>query len=391
MHWIGFDVGKAFHWVCVLDEDGEEVLSRRVEASEEDLEAVCLEIDALGEDRIVGIDLMGGPATLLEAILVERAEKLFHVPGIAVNRARDAYPGESKSDARDARVIADQLRLRRGALQEIRPRNGVLAEMRVLVAHRRDLLQDQTRRAARLREVLLSVFPGLEAALDLKREGALVLVTKLATPTGARRLGEARLHRWLKAKGVRKARDVARRVVVAAKAQRRELPAAEAKSALAAELASEMLRTRERIAELDRRLEELLAAIPESEIVRSLPGMGVVFTAEFLAEVGNLGRFASADSLAAAAGIAPVQRASGASSHQRRARRGNKVLKRLLYRSAFSCISHHQRSEDFYRKKRAEGKGHHQAVIALARRRVNVLWAMLRDGEIYRERSSQAA
>jgi transposase len=119
--------------------------------------------------------------------------------------------------------------------------------------------------------------------------------------------------------------------------------------------------------------------------------MGVVFTAEFLAEVGDLGRFASADSLAAAAGIAPVLRASGASSHQRRARRGNKVLKRLLYRSAFSCISHHGRSEAFYRRKRAEGKGHHQAVIALARRRVNVIWAMLRDGEIYRERSSQTA
>ena len=77
-------------------------------------------------------------------------------------------------------MIADQLRLRRGALQEIRPRNGVLAEMRVLVAHRRDLIQHQTRRAARLREILLGVFPGLEAQLDLKREGALVVVTKVA-------------------------------------------------------------------------------------------------------------------------------------------------------------------------------------------------------------------
>jgi hypothetical protein len=57
------------------------------------------------------------------------------------------------------------------------------------------------------------------------------------------------------------------------------------------------------------------------------------------------------------------------------------VLKRVLYRSAFNCISHHERSEAFYRKKRAEGKGHHQAVIALARRRVDVLWAMLRDGQ----------
>lgn len=97
-----------------------------------------------------------------------------------------------------------------------------------------------------------------------------------------------------------------------------------------AEIASEILRTRERIAELDRRLEELLADDPAGRIVRTMPGMGIVFTAEFLAEVGDLGRFASADSLAAAAGVAPVLRASGARSYQRRARRGNKVLKRVL-------------------------------------------------------------
>ena len=38
-YWVGFDVGKVFHWVCVLDNEGKEVLSRRVEATEEDLEA----------------------------------------------------------------------------------------------------------------------------------------------------------------------------------------------------------------------------------------------------------------------------------------------------------------------------------------------------------------
>lgn len=390
-YWVGFDVGKAFHWLCVLDEEGEEVLSRRVEATEEDLEESCSEVERLGGERTVGIDLLGGPATLLEAVLLGRGEGVFHVPGIAVNRARDAYRGEAKSDAKDARVIADQLRLRRSSLHEIRPRDESTSEMRVLVAHRRDLLQDQTRRAARLREILLGVFPGLEAALDLKREGALLAVTRLATPSAARKLGAARLYRWLKARGVRKAEELAGRIVEAAKAQRRELPAAETKAALAAEIASEILRTKGRIAELDRRLEELLADDPSARIVRTMPGMGVVFTAEFLAEVGDLGRFASADSLAAAAGIAPVLRASGATSYRRRARRGNKVLKRVLYRSAFSCITHHERSETFYRKKRAEGKGHHQAVIALARRRVDVLWAMLRDGEVYSERPPRAA
>jgi transposase len=219
----------------------------------------------------------------------------------------------------------------------------------------------------------------------------LVAVTKVATPSAARKLGTARLFRWLKAHGVRKAEDLAERIVGAARGQHRELPVAEAKAALVAEIASEMLRTRERIAELDRRLEELLANDPAARIVRTMPGMGIVFTAEFLAEIGDLGRFASADSLAAAAGVTPVLRASGATSYRRRARRANKVLKRVLYRSAFGCISHHERSEAFYRRKRAEGKGHHQAVIALARRRVDVLWAMLRDGQTYSKRPSLAA
>lgn len=113
--------------------------------------------------------------------------------------------------------------------------------------------------------------------------------------------------------------------------------------------------------------------------------MGTIFSAEFVAEVDDIGRFASADALAAAAGMAPVLRESGSSSHLRRSRRGNGVLKRALYRSAFSASAHHDPSREFYRRKRAEGKTHHQALIALARRRLNVLWAMLRDRQPYRQ------
>src|SRR3954449_8767483 len=128
-YWVGFDVGKAFHWVCVLDDEGEEVLSRKVEATEEDLEVVCSEVERLGGQRTVGIDLLGGPATLMEAVLLERGERIFHVPGTAVNRARDAYPAEAKSDSKDARVLADQLRLRRSSLHEVRPKDEATAEM----------------------------------------------------------------------------------------------------------------------------------------------------------------------------------------------------------------------------------------------------------------------
>lgn len=392
--WVGFDVGKASHWVCVLDEEGERLLSRRVDANEADIEAALSEIEKMcapGE-RMVGLDLTGGPATLLEALLLDRGERVFRVSGIAVNRARAAYVGgERKSDPGDAQVIADQLRFRWRQLPEMRPADERLAELRVLVSHRRGLGQDNARRIVRLRALLSGVFPALEEALNLGKQGPLLAVTKVATPAAARRLGEARLSRWLKAKGVRKADDLARRIIAAAKGQRRELPAAQAKAALAAEIASEVLRAKERIAALEGRLEKLLATVPEAAIIRTLPGMGTCLTAEFLAEASDPGRFGSADRLAAAAGIAPVLRASGGSVHQRRAKRGNRVLKRVFYQSAFCSLVSSGASRAFYERKRKEGKAHKQAVIALARRRVNVLWAMLRDGRAYEEQSPEPA
>lgn len=390
-YWIGFDVGKAFHWAVVLDDEGEVILSRRVEATEQDIEGCCEEIAALGGERRVAVDLLGGPAALLEAILLDRGEHVFHLPGIAVNRAREGYRGEHKSDRRDAGVIADQLRMRRRSLQEVRLRDEETAELRALVAHRRGMVEDQARLIARLRALLLEVFPGLEATLDLRKDRALRAVTRVATPSAARRLGSSRLARWLRARSVRRSEALAETVVEAAKGQKRELPAAEAKAALVSEMASEVLRTRERIADLDARLEELVAAKPEARLVRSMPGMGPLFTAEFLAEVGDPSRFGSADALAAAAGLVPVTRQSGGASFQRRARRGNRTLKNLLYRSALGCTVHHGPSRTYYLRKRAEGKAHHQAVIALARRRVNVLWAMLRDGELYRDPAPKAA
>jgi hypothetical protein len=69
--WIGIDVGKSFHWIHVLDDEGQELLSRKVWATEEDIGAAhaeVVELDSTGE-RAFCLDIVGGPATLLEAVL----------------------------------------------------------------------------------------------------------------------------------------------------------------------------------------------------------------------------------------------------------------------------------------------------------------------------------
>src|SRR5215211_1709100 len=97
----------------------------------------------------------------------------------------------------------------------------------------------------------------------------------------------------------------------------------------------------------------------------SLPGIGPILGAEFLVAVGDIRALESADRLAAYAGLVPAARDSGKRVGNKRMRGGNKVLKRVFYQSAFASLRSAPESRAFYDRKRAEGKRHTQALIAL--------------------------
>jgi transposase len=137
--WAGVDAGKEFHWVHVLDASGRELLSRKVENDEADILTLIDEALSLAEEIVWALDQPGGSAALLLALLWERDQRALYIPGLTVDRARDAYRGESKTDARDARVIADQARMRPD-LGDLAPGEQEIAELQLLLARRRDLL-----------------------------------------------------------------------------------------------------------------------------------------------------------------------------------------------------------------------------------------------------------
>jgi transposase len=94
--------------------------------------------------------------------------------------------------------------------------------------------------------------------------------------------------------------------------------------------------------------------------------------------------FSTPDRLAGFAGVAPAPRDSGKiTGNLHRPKRYSRGLQRVFYTSALISIRCCEESRRFYDRKRAEGKRHTQAVLALARRRVNVLWALLRDNRSY--------
>ena len=192
--WAGIDCGKTHHHCVAMDADGKTLLSRRVANDEPELLQLMGDVLDIADGREVtwALDMTGGEPGLLIAVLVNHMQELLYIPGRMVNRASDAYRGEGKTDARDARVIADQARTRRD-LQSIRPDDDTTIELRLHTSHRIDLVADRTRTINRLRSTLTSMFPALERALELTNAGPLVLLTGYQTPAALRRIGVSRL------------------------------------------------------------------------------------------------------------------------------------------------------------------------------------------------------
>jgi transposase len=387
--WAGIDSGKRTHHCVVIDQSGLVLLSRRVTNDEAELlELIGAVVDLADGDQVCwATDLNAGGAALLITLLVGHGQRLLYIPGRVVHHAAATYRGDGKTDAKDARIIADQARMRTD-LQPVRGADQISVDLRMLTSRRTDLICDRVRAINRLRATLLEYFPALERAFDYsKSKAALTLLSEYQTPDRLRRVGVTRLAAWLRKRGCRNSAAVATAAVDAAHQQSTTLPAEPIGSALVARLASEITAIDGDLVELDAQLTDRFRQHEAAEILLSLPGFGPVLAATFLANIGgNLDGFDTVDRLAAVAGLAPVPYDSGRiSGNLHRPRRFNRRLLRTCYLAALSSLKNSPSSRAFYDRKREEGKTHKQALIALARRRINVTWAMLRDHTPYQE------
>jgi transposase len=261
------------------------------------------------------------------------------------------------------------------------------AELRLLAGRRRELVVDQTRRIGRLRDLLASIHPGLERVVDPTNKADAALLARYVTPAEIRRAGRTRIITYVRTTGRHNTSVItalADKALTAAAGQRVTVPGEAVAAEIVRDLAREVLACRDKLAAIDSHITEVLARHPDAALIQSLPGMGATLTAEFLAVAGGITRFATGDQLACAAGLAPVLQQSGKMHYLRRANAGDKTLKRIFYQPAFCALQRDPASRAFYDRKRAEGKRHHQALIALARRRINVLHAILRTRQPYR-------
>jgi Transposase len=295
------------------------------------------------------IDLADGAAALMFALLLHRDQPVFHLPGIAVNRASAGYRAEGRTDAKDAAIIADQARIRR--------------DLRQL-----QLLDDDTERLLTATAPIWT--PNGPAASTGPRPPRRHLSCP-GTSSGLHQSGPADLD-WRLPEPHRNppaGPGSAGLLVGEAPSPRRWAACRSRRPRGRPANSGDPRRSSSRLRHCSTRPNHPRAR-PTTRRHRPSwplwaarwPGLPLPTTSP-ATQASHPRRTTPATAPATCTGP----------------QRFNRQLERVLYTSAMISIQRSPASNSYYDGKRAQGKRHTQAVLALARRRVNGLWARLRD------------
>ncbi|MFG2943579.1 IS110 family transposase [Streptomyces sp. NPDC048282] len=382
---LGLDVGKGEHHATALTPAGKRAFDRRLPNSEPKLREVFAKLIAKHGTVLVVVDQPASIGALPLAVARDAGCKVAYLPGLTMRRIADLYPGEAKTDARDAFIIADAARAMPHTLRTVELTDETVAELEMIVGFDDDLAGEVTRIANRLRGLLTQIHPHLERVVGprIQHPAVLTLLERFGSPAQIRKAGRRRLVTLIRPKAPRMAERLVDEIFTALDEQTVVVPGTDAAALIVPSLATSLQAVLDQRKILAVRIEELLANHPLSKVLTSMPGIGVRTGARILIDVGDGSSFPSAAHLASYAGLAPATRSSGSSIRgEQPSRRGNKQLKRAFFLSAFAALAD-PASRTYYDKKIKQGKHHTQAILCLARRRADVLFAMLRDGTFY--------
>lgn len=389
---LGLDVGKGEHHATALDPEGRRVHDKPLPQDEHALRGLFEQLSEHGPVLVV-VDQPASIGALPVTVARDVGVDVGYLPGLAMRRIADLHPGNAKTDARDAYVIAEAARSMPHALRRVDTGDEALADLEVIVGFDDDLAAEVTRVTNRIHGLLTQIHPALERAIGgkLHHKAILELLRRFGGPAGLRLAGKRRIAAVVRPRAPRAHHAIVEAVMYALEEQSVTVPGTRAAELVLPQLADQLTSLLAQRAQAATQVEEMLDAHPLAAVLTSMPGIGVRTGARILLEVGDGSTFPTSGHLAAYAGLAPVTRRSGSSIRgEHPSRAGNKNLKRAMFLAAFAALSD-PTSRAYYDRKRAQGKKHNAALICLARRRCDVIYAMLRDGTPYQPRPATAA
>ena len=383
------DVGCKSHQVAVGLSTGEVIAEFSISHQPDGFRTFFAKLEQLEQQYQcpvrVAMEGYNGWARPLDAMVLARGWQLNNINNLKLARFKEIFPGAAKTDAIDARrglelfQLKDHLPTAKDVLQVVAeaPRENQI--LKRLSRRRRRLVNERVRVLNSLQADLQAVCPSLLALTgDAGNSWFLQLLT---STSDLRKL--PRLH----PKTLRKIPGIGAKYASVVQGWQKQ-----AQFSPEVAWAGEMIRQdAARIIELNSQIKTLEAkmhAATEQSFIAStlatVPGFGPICTAELAGEIGHEARFAKEASLALYLGMATLDNSSGEF-------RGNKIPRHVNSRAKAAmmiAVDRHRKqvpaSQRYYEKKRAEGKGHNQAVRALGRHLCRIIFRMLKDRRAYR-------
>jgi transposase len=396
MIFVGDDWAEDHHDIHVMDADGARLASRRLP---EGLAGVSGFHELMGTHAeepsqvVVGIETDRG---LWVQALSAAGYQVYAVNPLAVARYRDRHQvSGAKSDAGDAKLLADLVRIDRHNHRPL-PGDSAQAEaIKVLARGHQNLIWARTRHTNALRSALREYYPAALQAFDnLADRDALAVLRRAPSPDEAARLSLAKVRSALKHAGRQRNIDArAQEIVAALRTEQLTAPTAITAAFAATTRAAVGIigELNHQIADLEAELATHFETHPDADIYLSLPGLGVILGARVLGEFGDdPDRYTTAKSRKNYAGTSPLTVASG----KKRTVLARHVRNRRLYDAidhwTLCALTNSPGARAFYDQHRAAGDLHHQALRALGNRLVGILHGCLRHHTAYNETTAWA-
>ncbi len=390
--YLGLDVGKGEHHACALDADRTRLHDTPLPQDEARLRDLFTQLNEHGPVLAV-VDQPASIGALPVAVARACDGDVAYLPGLAMRRIANLHPGNAKTDARDASVIAEAARTMPHTLQRVDTGDDALADLDVIIGFDDDLASEATRVTNRIHGLLTQTHPALERAIGplLHSTAVLELLTRFGGPIGLRTAGRRRLLTVAQPRAPRSYEKIMDAILAALDEQTMTVPGTKAAQLVLPKLAEHLADLLNQRGDAAAQVEEILDAHPLSPSPDIHARHRCQDSSPHPARRRRRHRLPhrrTPSRLRRPSTRNPPLRLIHRGEHPNRG--GNKNLKRAFFLSAFAAL-HDPISRAYYDRKRAQGKKHNATLICLARRRCDVLYAILRNGTHYQPPTTTAA
>jgi len=401
--YVGIDVGSLDNAVYIMLPDGAKHSSFAVKNNPDGARTISARVIAALTELNIPAAIIGMEATsvygnnllyfLREDAALSRFDRKFHVLNPKqVKKFKDAHADLPKTDAIDAFIIADDLRFGR-ITKAVFEDDYRYTALQTLTRSRYFAVQNLVREKQRFMNLLFMKCSGLaqgDAFSDNFGVAAMELYDNFETPDALANMDVSRLSAFLAEKGKNRFPDpdkVAKAVIQAAKNSYCLPDPVNASVSQALSISTSSIRAMQsQIKALDAEIERQFENIPN--VLVSIRGIGHVYSAGIIAEIGDINRFGGQASLAKFAGLAWGKHQSGKFEGEEThlIKSGNRYLKYYLCEAAFSLVRCDTEYKRFYHLKYKEvNKYQHKRALALtARKLVRLVFRLLKDNRIYK-------